>query len=86
MVDHFASRVQAARAQTRIRALLVHASSRRRTLGADDAFRSAGRRRTEIALQTRAHGVILDVATLAVRSARRRRAWILTRFRHCSTQ
>jgi len=68
MIDHFASRVQATGTQAWICALFIHAGSRWRTFGTDDAFRSARRWRTEVTLETRAHGVILDAATLTVRS------------------
>lgn len=46
VIDHLASRVQTTGTQTWIRALLVHTGSRWRTLGADETFRSAGRRGT----------------------------------------
>jgi len=68
MVDHFASRIQAAGTQAWVCALFIHASSRWRTFGTDDAFRSAGWWRTKVTLETRAHGMILDTATLTVRS------------------
>lgn len=76
VVEHFAASTAAASAATRIDALLIDARMRWRTLGADDAFGSTLRRCADVSLDARANGVLVDVATLAVWSARRWRAHV----------
>lgn len=76
MIDHFASGVQTAGAQARVRALLVHTGACQRTFRTDHALRSTGWRRTKVSLKTGADCVVLDVATLTVWPTGRGRAWV----------
>jgi len=83
VIDDLASRVQSARATARISAFLVDAGESLGALGAHYTLRPALRRRTDIALQARAHSVVVLRSALAVRSARRRLARIAWRWRQC---
>lgn len=77
VIDNFTSCVEAAGAETRVGALLVDAGPCLRTLCAHNALGTAAGRTAAVALQTRAHGVVVRGTALAVGAARRRRAWVL---------
>lgn len=68
MIDHSTIRIHAARARTRIFAPLIDARSIRAAVGADYAFRSARRWATDIIRLAGAYRVIINDATVAVRS------------------
>lgn len=70
MVDDLTASVETARAEARVRALLVDAGTCLRTLGADYALRSTGRWCAAVAGETRAHGVAVLHSALTVGAAR----------------
>lgn len=70
MIQHRAIRIESARSDTRIQALLLNASQRTRAILIDHAFRSAVRRCAEHADDARAYGMILLNAAVGVRPAR----------------
>lgn len=76
VIVHLAAGIQAASARARIHTALVHARLVQIALGAGRALRPAGGRHSDVVGQARAHRMLVDVATLAVRSARRRLARI----------
>jgi hypothetical protein len=71
MIDHFASRVDAADTRTRIRAFTVFARAVHRTIGANGAFGTAVRRSSDKRGQARAYRLTVQFAALAVKPAGR---------------
>lgn len=83
VIGHLAAGVQTARARARIHAALVDARPVQIALGAGRALRPACWRQTDVVRLARAHRMRVDVATLAVRAARRRHARIGDGLRRC---
>lgn len=77
VVDHFASRSNAASSRTRVSAFLIAAGFVPTAVGVHYTFRSASRRATDVTRNAGANGLSVHRSALAVRAARR---WI-TRFR-----
>lgn len=71
VIGHLAAGVQAARARTRIGAPLIHARLVEIALGTGRAFRTTSGRHSDVVGLTRANRVLVDIAALAVRTARR---------------
>lgn len=71
VIGHLASGIQTARARARIHAALIQARLIQITIGTRRTLRPTSRRHAHIAGQARAYRMLVDVATLAVRSARR---------------
>lgn len=76
MVDHFASRVLPTRSRARVLAFLTNTSEIRGTLGAHNALRPAAGRATDVRRQTGTDGLSVGLSALAVRTTRRRLAWV----------
>lgn len=77
MIDHLTPGRHAARSSARICASLIATSLVPRTIRADGALWSAGRRCSNKGGDARAHRLLIYHATNTVRSARRRIAWVL---------
>lgn len=77
VVDHFASRSNAASSRTRVSAFLTAAGLVPTAVGVHYAFRSASRRAADVTRNARADGLSVHSSALTVRAARR---WT-TRFR-----
>lgn len=77
VIDHLTLGVRSTSPWARVTTIDAHASPVQGTIGADDALRSTGRRRPDVALLTRADGVIVGHSTIAVWATGRWVAWIL---------